>query len=113
MLKEYRELAGYRFQVNNVAVPSNVQPGDDFSVSVNWSNVGLTRCDAAVFTPPQPIQAALFTLSYCTMRDRSAILRRAWNLLEPGGRAEVVVPRHRAPPFIVSAARRMAATMRG
>jgi len=51
-----------------------------------WSNVELHRVDAAEFTPPQPIQGALFTLSYCTMRDRSAILRRVWDLIEPGGR---------------------------
>jgi ubiquinone/menaquinone biosynthesis C-methylase UbiE len=51
-----------------------------------WSNVELHCVDAAEFTPSQPIQGALFTLSYCTMRDRSIILRRVWDLLEPGGR---------------------------
>jgi demethylmenaquinone methyltransferase/2-methoxy-6-polyprenyl-1,4-benzoquinol methylase len=51
-----------------------------------WSNVELHCVNAAEFTPPQPIQGALLTLSYCTMRDRSAILRRVWDLVEPGGR---------------------------
>lgn len=54
-----------------------------------WSNVELHCVDAARFTPPQRIQGALLTLSYCTMRDRSAILRRVWNLVEPGGRLVV------------------------
>ncbi len=51
-----------------------------------WSNLELHCVDAAEFTPPHPIQGALLTLSYCTMRDRSAILRRVWDLVEPGGR---------------------------
>ena len=51
-----------------------------------WSNVELTCGDAASFTPPKPIQAALFSFSYCTMRDRFSILRRIWDLLPVGGR---------------------------
>ncbi|HMF19124.1 MAG TPA: class I SAM-dependent methyltransferase [Gemmataceae bacterium] len=66
--------------------PKMLARADRLARHRGWSNVELHCVNAAEFTPPQPIQGALFTLSYCTMRDRSAILRRVWDLLEPRGR---------------------------
>jgi ubiquinone/menaquinone biosynthesis C-methylase UbiE len=54
-----------------------------------WANVHLTQGDAFRYAPPRPVQAALFCFSYSTMRDRSALARRAWDLLAPGGRLVV------------------------
>jgi hypothetical protein len=42
LLKQYRGLAGYRFQVNSLTLPRTVAPGDTFSAVANWSNQGLT-----------------------------------------------------------------------
>ncbi len=61
-----------------------------------WKNVRLERGDCAGFEPPGPIQAALFSFSYSTMRDRTANLRRIWDLLAPGGR--LVICDHRLSP---------------
>lgn len=54
-----------------------------------WSNVFLSRGDAASFEPPKPVGAALFSFSYSTMRDRLDVLRSAWSRLEAGGRMVV------------------------
>lgn len=51
-----------------------------------WSNVYLTCGDAASFVPARSIQAALFSFSYSTMRDRLIILQGVWGLLDAGGR---------------------------
>lgn len=61
-----------------------------------WTNVQLARADCAEFEPPGPIQAALFSFSYSTMRDRTRNLRRVWDLLEPGGR--LVISDHTLSP---------------
>jgi hypothetical protein len=42
LLKEYRELAGYRFQIDNMALPAELQPGEAFTATSSWSNTGLT-----------------------------------------------------------------------
>jgi hypothetical protein len=42
LLKEYRELAGYRFQIDNIAVPDELRRGQVFSTTSTWSNTGLT-----------------------------------------------------------------------
>jgi ubiquinone/menaquinone biosynthesis C-methylase UbiE len=60
-----------------------------------WSNVHLTHGDAASFAPPQPVRAVLFCFSYSTMRDRLAILERAWNCAGEGGRVVVTDARLR------------------
>jgi len=35
---------------------------------------------------PEAVDGAIFSLSYCVMRDRKQALRHAWQQLEPGGR---------------------------
>lgn len=51
-----------------------------------WKNVTLVRADAAEYELPEPVDGAIFSLSYATMRDRRQVLRHAWKQLKPGGR---------------------------
>src|SRR6266852_7560822 len=51
-----------------------------------WTNVTLIRADAAEYELPEPIDGAIFSLSYAVMRDRKQALRNAWRQLKPGGR---------------------------
>ena len=55
-----------------------------------WHNVTLTERDALSYTPPTPVDAVLFSLSYCTMLHRRRILEHAWAQLEPGGRLVIL-----------------------
>jgi ubiquinone/menaquinone biosynthesis C-methylase UbiE len=67
------------------------------SCDVNgWENVDLVQCDAAEFAAPAPLNGVLFSLSYNTMPDHRAVLRRAWNQLAPGGR--LVIMDAKVPP---------------
>jgi ubiquinone/menaquinone biosynthesis C-methylase UbiE len=61
-----------------------------------WGNVELMQCDAAAFTAPAPLNGVLFSLSYNTMPDHRAVLRRAWDQLVPGGR--LVITDAKVPP---------------
>jgi len=61
-----------------------------------WDNVELMQCDAAAFTAPTPLDGVLFSLSYNTMPDHRAVLRRAWDQLVPGGR--LVIMDAKVPP---------------
>jgi ubiquinone/menaquinone biosynthesis C-methylase UbiE len=61
-----------------------------------WDNVELMQCDAAAFTAPAPLDGVLFSLSYNTMPDHRAVLRRAWDQLVPGGR--LVIMDAKVPP---------------
>jgi ubiquinone/menaquinone biosynthesis C-methylase UbiE len=61
-----------------------------------WDNVELMQCDAAAFTAPMPLDGVLFSLSYNTMPDHRAVLRRAWDQLVPGGR--LVIMDAKVPP---------------
>jgi hypothetical protein len=54
------------------------------------------QCDAAAFTAPTPLNGVLFSLSYNTMPDHRAVLRRAWDQLVPGGR--LVIMDAKVPP---------------
>ena len=51
-----------------------------------WTNVTLIRADAAEYELPEPVDGAIFSLSYAVMRDRKQALRNAWRQLKPGGR---------------------------
>jgi ubiquinone/menaquinone biosynthesis C-methylase UbiE len=55
-----------------------------------WDNVELTQRDAAAFKAPTPLNGVLFSLSYNTMPDHRAVLRRAWEQLVPGGRLAIM-----------------------
>ena len=61
-----------------------------------WDNVELMQCDAAAFTAPAPLDGVLFSLSYNSMPDHRAVLRRAWDQLVPGGR--LVIMDAKVPP---------------
>jgi ubiquinone/menaquinone biosynthesis C-methylase UbiE len=50
------------------------------------TNVTLIRSDASEYELPEPVDGAIFSLSYAVMRDRKSALRHAWNQLKPGGR---------------------------
>ena len=53
-------------------------------------NVALYECDAADFVVPEPLDGVLFCLSYNTMPQHRAVLRRAWEALRPGGRLVIM-----------------------
>lgn len=55
-----------------------------------WTNVTLLQSDAARFTLSEPVDAALFGLSYSLIPDHQSALRAAWQHLTPGGRVVVV-----------------------
>lgn len=55
-----------------------------------FQNVTLVRGDALEYTVPGPVDAVLFSLSYCTMLHRERILRHAWSQLRPGGRLVIL-----------------------
>jgi ubiquinone/menaquinone biosynthesis C-methylase UbiE len=61
-----------------------------------WRNVELSECDAAEFTASTPLNGVLFSLSYNTMPNHRAVLRRAWDQLVPGGR--LVIMDAKVPP---------------
>jgi demethylmenaquinone methyltransferase/2-methoxy-6-polyprenyl-1,4-benzoquinol methylase len=61
-----------------------------------WSNIQLLQQDAIDFAAPEPLDAAMFGLSYNTMPHHLAVLHHAWNLLRPGGR--LVVMDAKLPP---------------
>jgi ubiquinone/menaquinone biosynthesis C-methylase UbiE len=50
-----------------------------------WSNVTLTQADATTYEATEPLDGVLFGLSYNTLIERHAVLRRAWAQLRPGG----------------------------
>ena len=55
-----------------------------------WQNVTLSQQDAsAAVIPPTP-EAVLFCLSYTVIPGRREALRRAWDVLAPGGRLVIM-----------------------
>jgi ubiquinone/menaquinone biosynthesis C-methylase UbiE len=61
-----------------------------------WQNIALTECDAAEYVPPEPLDGALFSLSFNTMPHHRAVLENVWNQLRPGGR--LVIMDAKVPP---------------
>jgi demethylmenaquinone methyltransferase/2-methoxy-6-polyprenyl-1,4-benzoquinol methylase len=55
-----------------------------------WSNVTLVRADALDYRVPEPLDAALFSLSYGTMLHRVRILDHVWSQLGPEGRLVIM-----------------------
>ncbi|RAI45650.1 hypothetical protein CH341_03070 [Rhodoplanes roseus] len=89
--------------------PSGRVYGVDFSAGMlararsvvargGWDNVHLTQSDAADYRSPEPLDAVMFGLSYNTMPHHRAVLARALELLEPGGR--IVIMDAKLPPGI-------------
>jgi ubiquinone/menaquinone biosynthesis C-methylase UbiE len=50
------------------------------------TNITLIQSDASEYELPEPVDGAIFSLSYAVMRDRKQALRHAWNQLKLGGR---------------------------
>jgi ubiquinone/menaquinone biosynthesis C-methylase UbiE len=61
-----------------------------------WSNVTLIHGDALDYDAPEPLDAALFSLSYNTIRDHVAVLHHVWRQLRPGG--TLVIMDAKLPP---------------
>jgi ubiquinone/menaquinone biosynthesis C-methylase UbiE len=49
-----------------------------------WQNVTLIHGDAAEYTPPEPVDGILFSLSYATMPHHREVLRQCWKQLNKG-----------------------------
>lgn len=61
-----------------------------------WDNVHLVKEDAGNFAAPVPLDGVLFGLSYNTISDHRAVLRRHWAELRAGGR--LVIMDAKVPP---------------
>ena len=61
-----------------------------------WSNIELTRGDAAEYSAPEPLDGVIFGLSYNTMPHHLTVLRHALKQLRPGGR--IVIMDGKLPP---------------
>jgi demethylmenaquinone methyltransferase/2-methoxy-6-polyprenyl-1,4-benzoquinol methylase len=55
-----------------------------------WSNVTLLQSDATGYALPESVDAAVFSLSYATMKYHGQALEHAWNQLRPGGRLVIM-----------------------
>ena len=53
-------------------------------------NVALAHADAAGYVVPEPVEGAIFSLSYAVIPHHRDALRRAWNQLRPGGRLVIM-----------------------
>ena len=70
------------------------------------TNVTLIQSDASEYELPEPIDGAIFSLSYAVMRDRKQALRNAWRQLKPGGRF-VMLDAKVLPGFVGRATHRL------
>ena len=77
-----------------------------------WANVTLMQADAADYSLPEPVDGAIFSLSYAVIPEHLRALRRAWEHVRPGG--HVVIMDAKLPsgfagrllhPFVVWASR--------
>lgn len=59
-------------------------------------NAELLLTDASGYVPGKKINAALFSLSYATMIHRRQVLKKMWDIIEPGGR--IVIMDAQYPP---------------
>ncbi len=50
-----------------------------------WHNVELMRADAVDYVLPEPVDDAIFSLSYAVIPQHRDALRHAWNQLRQGG----------------------------
>jgi len=55
-----------------------------------WTNIVLTKADAADYACPELLDGALFSFSYNTMPYHRSVLLQVWNQLRPGGRLVIV-----------------------
>lgn len=62
----------------------------DLCARRNWRNVTLLEGDATQYILPEPVDAALFSLSYATMAEHHAALLHAWEQLRPGGAVTIM-----------------------
>jgi len=61
-----------------------------------WTNVDLIEADAAEYVAPEPLDGAMFGLSYNTMPHHLMVLRQVWNQIRPGG--HLVIMDAKLPP---------------
>jgi ubiquinone/menaquinone biosynthesis C-methylase UbiE len=57
----------------------------ELCTQTGWNNVQLMRADAADYVLPEPVDGAIFSLSYAVIPHHRDALRHAWNQLRPGG----------------------------
>lgn len=63
-----------------------------------WDNVTLSHSDAATYSPPEPVDGVIFSLSYATMPHHREVLGHAWNQLRTG--KPLVIMDAKLPPGI-------------
>ncbi|MHC4093135.1 MAG: class I SAM-dependent methyltransferase [Planctomycetota bacterium] len=61
-----------------------------------WMQVTVMRGDATECSVPEPVDVAVFSLSYCVIPRPQEALRWAWSMLKPGGR--LVIMDAKLPP---------------
>jgi len=57
----------------------------ELCAQAGWRNVELLRADATDYVLPEPVDGAIFSLSYAVIPHHRDALLHAWNLLRPGG----------------------------
>ncbi|CAN5379320.1 hypothetical protein BH18ACI2_BH18ACI2_04960 [soil metagenome] len=56
----------------------------ELCTQAGWHNVELMRADAADYVLPEPVDGAIFSLSYAVIPHHRDALRHAWNQLRQG-----------------------------
>ena len=56
----------------------------ELSTQAGWHNVELIRADAADYVLPEPVDGAIFSLSYAVIPQHRDALRHVWKQLRPG-----------------------------
>jgi ubiquinone/menaquinone biosynthesis C-methylase UbiE len=60
------------------------------SSRAGWTNVTLIRADATDYTLPEPVDGAIFSLSYAVIPRHREALSRAWEHVRPGGHVVIM-----------------------
>ena len=67
-----------------------LQKAKELCANKRLANVSLIRSDALHYSPPEEVDAVLFSLSYATMPHHKQVLEHAWRQLKPGGKLVIM-----------------------
>ncbi len=80
------EAVGAEGQVYGVDLSDGMlAEAEELCTRAGWRNVELMRADAADYVLPEPVDGAIFGLSYAVIPHHKDALRHSWNQLRPGG----------------------------
>ncbi|MEJ7578015.1 MAG: methyltransferase domain-containing protein [Pyrinomonadaceae bacterium] len=80
------EAVGAEGQVYGVDLSEGMlEEAKELCTQREWHNVELMRADATDYVLPEPVDCAIFSLSYAVIPHHRDALRHAWNQLRQGG----------------------------